>query len=448
MFLCIVESGLHRSDTCLATGPFGFLDPDLQYNGTRFTTGTFGFRRVCRRWNEVAVGSPQLWVRWTSGAVKAWPLFKARSKGAPIFLKWRTHHLPASGLGVLADPAIPGRIHQLDFIGTSKQLEQLLDTFNSSPPSNASSIRLQSTFCERTGDDTEEHLARFLPFSFPKLSRLVIEGFHPDTSSSLLVTSNLTSLKLTFPYGIRPRDTLAQFSRILQKHPNLQELYLKNGAMPRVESAENPVPFALPRLTDLKLCGSAECILGLVNLIGTSFPPNNVVFEFRYPRDQDVPALVDTVKKILAAYYEREALDHPRRAHHLSVESRPGGDHDPITFVARPPAGPVHTPQPVLKLQFWKMDELMHILPLFPLNDVQQFTIDGLFLSSKDHHRLLQKMKDISHLELAAMDIGPVLEALDSRNRGVSKQPLRHRVEPLTCTQITRLNGLSPNSQH
>jgi len=403
VFLRVVESGLQRDDTC-------------------FANGTFRFRQVCRNWNEVAIGSPQLWVRWVSGAFRAWPLFRARSKEAPIFLTWRTHQIPASGLDVLADPAIPGRIRQLDFIGTSKQLEQALGAFNSSSPSNALSIRLhvtQSIFAIE--DDTQDHVARFLPFSFPKLSKLDIENFQPDSSSPLLTTSNLTSLRLSFHSGIRPRDTLAQFSRLLQKHPNLEELDLEYGAMPRVEPAEDPAPITLPRLVDLKLHGTAECILGLVNLIDISIPLQNVFFQFCYPRDQNVPALVDIVKKLLAAYYECEGLVYPRKASHLTVESWPGGDWDPLVFMARSHSAPASIPRPVLKLQFYRKDELMDVFPLFPLDDTREFTMDGLFLSSDEHYKLLQRVKGISRLELAALDIGPVFGALDSRNRGASK---------------------------
>jgi len=59
------------------------------------------------------------------------------------------------------------------------------------------------------------------------------------------------------------------------------------------------------------------------------------------------------------------------------------------------------------------------MFPLFPLNDTQEFTIDGFF-SSNEYLTLLQKMKNIPHLELAALDIGPVMELFDQRNRGMS----------------------------
>ena len=78
----------------------GFLytvESGLKDGGVGFTRGTFGFLQVCKRWNEVAVAFPQLWVWWASGAFKAWDPFNARSKGAPISPMWGfwcTKHSP------------------------------------------------------------------------------------------------------------------------------------------------------------------------------------------------------------------------------------------------------------------------------------------------------------------------------------------------------------------
>jgi len=99
---------------------------------TRFEIRTFAFLQVCRYWNEVAVGYPQLWGWWIPGAVKAWPLFNSRSKGTPIFLTWRSR-LPNSARDILTDPAIPKRVRQLDFNGTSEQPAHLLGAFDTSP---------------------------------------------------------------------------------------------------------------------------------------------------------------------------------------------------------------------------------------------------------------------------------------------------------------------------
>ncbi|KAF9642827.1 hypothetical protein BDM02DRAFT_3124127 [Thelephora ganbajun] len=194
VFLCIVESS-------------------IRYDDTYFDCGTFRFRQVCRHWNEVAIGLPQLWVRRVANATKAWPLFNERSKGAPLFLTWRPYSLSASCQDILKIPAFPGRIRQLGFCRSSEQLEHLFSAFNSSPPSNASSIQLRIAPYDELG--SQDHLARFLPFLFPKLSKLDIENFRPDPLSPVFTTSNLTSLKLHFPYGTKPRYTLAQFSQIL-----------------------------------------------------------------------------------------------------------------------------------------------------------------------------------------------------------------------------------------
>jgi len=399
VFLCIVESG-------------------LQHNNLGLTVGTFEFRHVCKHWNNVAVEFPQLWVRWAARAVRAWPLFNTRSKGAPIFITWRPYHIPAAGPDALVDPTIPGRIQQLDFSGTSEQLERLFGAFNSSPPSNALSIQVHVTLpliSQATIQDTQEHLARFLSSSFPKLSKLDIYNYQPDSSSSVFTTSNLISLRLSFPHTTRPRYTLAQLSQIIRKHPNLRELELKDGAMPQVESPGALVPFTLPQLADLELRGTAESILGLVNLIGTSSPLQNVSFHFCSNRDQNIPGFVDAVKKILAAYYECEGLDHPRKANRLIVSEDDGG---PLYFVARSCSAPTSTPQPTLELQFSRASELLRIFPLFPLKDVREFTIEGVALSSKGYDTILRKVKGVSQLHLSKLDIAPVLEALDPRNRG------------------------------
>ena len=74
-----------------------FAEPGLQNGDLGFAEGTFMFRQVCRHWNEVAVGFPQLWARWASRAVNSWPLLEACSKDAPIFLTWQPYHSPTSG---------------------------------------------------------------------------------------------------------------------------------------------------------------------------------------------------------------------------------------------------------------------------------------------------------------------------------------------------------------
>ncbi|KAF9647224.1 hypothetical protein BDM02DRAFT_3261806 [Thelephora ganbajun] len=339
VFLCIVESS-------------------IWYDDAYFNRGTFRFRQVCKHWNEVAIGFPQLWVRWVTGVAKAWPLFNERSKGALFSLTWRYYTLFPLCKDILKIPGFPGRIRRLDFCGSSKQLEHLFSAFHLSPPSNASFIRLRIT--HRYGElGSQDHLAHVLPFSFPKLSKLDIDNFRPDPLSPVFTTSNLTSLKLDFPNGTKPRYTLAQFSQILQKHPGLRELDLNDDAMLQLDSSETPVPFVLSQLVDLKLC-----------------------------------VVVNAVKKILVAYYECKGLDYTRKADYLAVSSRVDRRH-PLVFVAQSRSAPTPTSQSTLELGFSRTDELFELLPLFPLDNVQDFTAEGLNLSSDEYYTMLQMTENL-----------------------------------------------------
>jgi hypothetical protein len=153
------------------------------------------------------------------GATKTWPLFYERSEGAPISLFWRySHALPV----IPKDAALPDRIRLLDFRGEIQHFEHFLNAFDSIPPSNASTIRLRIT--PYHAKKPEDHLVRFFSHSFPKLSSLDIGNFLPDPSSPVFMTSNLTSLKLSFPFSDEPRYTLADLSKTLQRHPDLQNL--------------------------------------------------------------------------------------------------------------------------------------------------------------------------------------------------------------------------------
>ena len=192
--------------------------------------------------------------------------------------------------------------------------------------------------------------------------------------------------------------------------------------MLQVESSEAPVPFVPPRLVNLKLHGIAECISEFINLIDMSSPLHNVIFHFHYPYDQNVPALIGAVKKILAVYYECGGLCHPRKANRITISSSSTGNLDPLVFAVQSHSGPASTPRPILELQFGRTDEVSEtILPLFPLNDVQEFTAEGLELSSNGYYTVLREMKNLLHLRLSKLQVGPVLDAFRSCEQGVSK---------------------------
>jgi len=393
------------------------IEAGLQKN-TDFATMTFAFLQVCKRWNEVAIGSPQLWVWLVPGTFEAWDLFKSRSKDAPLCLTWETW-LPESTLNILTDTEVPRRIRQLDFTGTHEQLGPILSALDSRSTSTTSSIRLQRS---RYGEnDNREHLTRFFSSSFPKLSKLDIHDFLPDSTSSILTTSNLTSLKLSLTYNYDHRYTRSQFLQVLQQHPNLGKLDLMGGLF-SIENSGGLVPVVLPRLVDLKLSGPDEVIEGFIDLISMFSPLHDVTIDFGYGSGPSLAARVNTTKKLLTAYYGCKGLEYPRKATHLTVSS-PYSWQEDLTINAKFRSTSVSHPIYNLELHFSGMmnAQAQKIIPLFPLNHVREYSVGRLDLSMDDWRRTFRKMKGLLHLQSGDMDIGPMLNALDLVDEGVHR---------------------------
>ena len=290
------------------------------------------------------------------------------------------------------DPAIPKRARQLDFSGTDDQLVHFLCAFNSSPPSNASSIRLQVPRHLQHRASVQEDCTPFLSSPFPKLSILDLGNFLPDPSYSIFTTSKLTSLKLFLPYGRVGHYTLAQFSQILQPHPNLQKLDLNHGAIPFRGLSETPIPFVLPQLTDLRLHGAKGAILGFIDLIGTSSPLHDVTICFGQIQDQTGSALAGTLGKTLVTFY-----DHRPGGHHkieaLTI-SLPLDEYN-LVFKAHSSTFNLglHLRWPI-GLARDKVEE--ETLSLSPSEDIQEFSVKSLPFTRV----ALQKMKNLLHLRL------------------------------------------------
>ena len=318
------------------------------------------------------------------------------------------------------DPAIPGRIRQLDFSGTSDQLAHFLGAFDSSPPSNVLSIRLQIVHYNDL--ELREKFARFLSSSFPKLSELNIGNFLPSPSSPIFTTSKLTSLKLFLPYEGSHRYTLAQFSRVLQQHPTLEELDLNHGAVPLSGAPGAPVPFTLPQLDNLRLYGTKGAIIGFVDLIGMSSPLHDVVIHVDYTPDFTIPALASAMEKIVVPYYNFRGVNCNRKIDNLTISSRAVDDLY-LTFDAKSHSAPRSN----LELQFLWVGELGcervvdATFDLLPSDDVQELTIKGFPLT----RRILRKMNKLSHLRLCNQGRRGIKEALDALsldNQGVSNE--------------------------
>ena len=381
----------------------------LQGGDTYFARGTFDFRLVSKRWNEVAVGFPRLWSLWVAGAVKAWPLFNSRSKDGPLSLTWRSH-LPPSTRDILMGPAVPRRTRGLDFSGTSNQLMHFLGVFDSNPPSNVSSIRLQlHPYDER---EPQGRLVRLLSLPLPKLSTLNIGKFLPDPSSPIFTTSKLISLKLFLPYQKKGRYTMAQFSEILQHHPTLQEVDLNHGAIPLPGMPGTSFPVVLPRLVVLRLHGASGSILGLINLIGTSSPLHNVVIHFCHVPNFTVPDLTKIMETIVVPYYNRQDLDRPREVRTLAISLRGSL----LTYDARSHSAPTSN----LELQFrlpsgLVLDDVAEkTFAFFPSGKIREFTIRGLSLTRE----MVLKMGDLLHLRLSHQRDHVLWTALDALSLG------------------------------
>ena len=414
VFLYIVESG-------------------LQDDNTRFAAGTFSSLQVCRRWNEVAVGFPQLWGWWVAGAVKAWPLFSSRSKGSPISLTWLPQ-LHDSARDIVMDPAIPRRIRQLHFTGTSKQLEHFLGAFDSSLPSNAWSIRLR--ILSQGDPEPQERLTRFISSYFPKLSQLVLGNFPPHIFP-IFTTSSLTSLKLFLPYG-DDYYTLVQFSHILQQHPTLRELSLSHNAIPLPgPPGTSPTSFSLPQLSDLELYGTDMAILGFLGFIGMSSPLHSVAVRFSRPPFLAAPDLADTVKRVLAAYYDCPGLNHPRKVNHLTISHNPGKYR--LTFNARSHHSLSPNLRANLKLQFDRITgpcvPVKEIFPLFPLNDVHGLALEGSVFYVDECRWIFGEVEHLSYLRLDDLDLWLALKALNSGDRGMFKTVTE---SILICSRVHR----------
>ena len=319
------------------------------------------------------------------------------------------------------DPAIPERVLGLDLIGTSEQLAHFLGIFDSSPPANASSIRLKVS--PHHNRKPQEQLARFFSSSFPKLTRVNLENFLPSPSSPVFTTSSLTSLKLALPYRTENRCTLFQFSQILRRHPNLLELDLSRGAIPLPEpSGASLVSFVLPRLVTLRLNGAEAAILEFLDSIGMSSPLHTVVISFcttQYSTASDA----SVVKKILVPYYGCEGSDHSRKSCRLTVSYDPAKEH--LAFKTRSHLAPMSDFESNLTLRFTGVGEeerdklVEEALPLFSLNDLQEFVAKGLYFSGDGYRGMFRAMVNLSRMQLDNIEyVGHVLKLLTTESHG------------------------------
>jgi len=293
-----------------------------------------------------------------------------------------------------------------------------LGTFDSSPPSNVSSLRFQIT--PHNVHEPREPLDRFFSSPFPKLSKLDLENFLPNPSSPVFTTSNLTSLKLSHPFQKENCYTLSQFSQILQRHPSIQELSLSCGALPLPGQSGPLVSPVLPRLLSLRLHGSEAAISGFIDLIDMFSPLSNVVISFDRGPKSTALTLAGAVRKIIVAYYESQGSNYPRKIHYFSIVSNQ--EKDLLTFHTRSRPTPTSNLRSNFRLQFNAVNDIAgnamvkEFFPLFPLDDVREFSAEGQPTYEERYNEMFQKMKGLSHLRLDGQKVLSGLRALYSGN--------------------------------
>jgi hypothetical protein len=216
---------------------------------------------------------------------------------------------------------------------------------------------------------------------------------------------------------------------------------LNHGAIPQPgQSASLPVHFALPRLATLRLYGEEAAILGLLDLIGMSSPLHNVVVRFSRPSHPNPSALARTVEKILVSYYAFQEPNHSRKTSHITISCNPEKRH--ITFSTRSRRLPTSNIRSDLKFRFNVICEqdmnalVMEMFPLFPLDDVRGFALEGSVISGEVCTEMFRKMQNLVHLRLDDLDLWLALEALSPSDGGMLKVVHRHHVDPLIRVQM------------
>ena len=193
---------------------------------------------------------------------------------------------------------------------------------------------------------------------------------------------------------------------------------MSHGAIPLPgPSSCSSVPLVLPRLVDFRSHGAETAILGFIDLFDMSSPLYRVFLWFSNSRVLAARALVNATKQILAAYYERQGLNHPRKVNRIKIlyhlEKRR------LIFKFRSYPTPASNHKPNLTPQFDGIGtqagtKTAEAFPLFPWDDAREFTAEGWSIDEGRYRGMFRRMKDFSHLRLENLDISPVLRALSS----------------------------------
>jgi len=128
------------------------------------------------------------------------------------------------------------------------------------------------------------------------------------------------------------------------------------------------------------------------------------------------------VEQILTAYYECQGLEYPRQVDCLTVRS--GSD---LVITASSSPTPTCHPTYTLRLHSYdtRKEVVRKIVLLFPSKHTHTFTATRLDLTADNWCTIFQNMRELLHLRLNQLDIGPVLDGLDSDYIGVCRGLLK-----------------------